>query len=120
MLKWRKLRCFGVIRGGTGAQFYGTEDYVTMNKAELIQKVSGQTGVAKKDTEVIVNATLEAIQAALSADEKVQFVGFGTFEVRHRASRTGRNPQTGDAITIPETRVPGFRAGNKLKDAVKK
>lgn len=91
-----------------------------MNKAELIQKVSGQTGVARKDTEKIVNAALDAIQAALSNEQKVQFVGFGTFEVRHRASRTGRNPQTGDTITIPETRVPGFRAGNKLRDAVKK
>ncbi|WP_100486493.1 HU family DNA-binding protein [Sporolactobacillus pectinivorans] len=91
-----------------------------MNKYELIQKVSEQTGVSKKETEKIVNETLEEIISALNKNEKVQFVGFGTFEVRERASRTGRNPQTGEAITIPATKVPGFRAGNKLKDAVKK
>lgn len=91
-----------------------------MNKNELIQKVSEQTGVSKKETETVVNGTLDAIISALNRHEKVQFVGFGTFEVRERASRTGRNPQTGEAITIPATKVPGFRAGNKFKDAVKK
>ncbi|TGA96530.1 HU family DNA-binding protein [Sporolactobacillus shoreae] len=91
-----------------------------MNKYELIQKVAEQTGVSKKETEKIVNGTLDEIISALSRNEKVQFVGFGTFEVRERASRTGRNPQTGAAITIPASKVPGFRAGNKLKDAVKK
>ncbi|GGL64188.1 HU family DNA-binding protein [Sporolactobacillus putidus] len=91
-----------------------------MNKNELIQKVAEKTGIAKKDTEVVVNETLDEIISALNKNEKVQFVGFGTFEVRERASRTGRNPQTGEAITIPATKVPGFRAGNKLKDAVKK
>lgn len=91
-----------------------------MNKYELIQKVAEQTGVSKKETEKIVNGTLDEIISALNRNEKVQFVGFGTFEVRERASRTGRNPQTGTAITIPASKVPGFRAGNKLKDAVKK
>ncbi|MDD9150698.1 MULTISPECIES: HU family DNA-binding protein [unclassified Sporolactobacillus] len=91
-----------------------------MNKNELIQKVAEKTGIAKKDTEAVVNETLGEIISALNKNEKVQFVGFGTFEVRERASRTGRNPQTGEAITIPATKVPGFRAGNKLKDAVKK
>lgn len=91
-----------------------------MNKNELIQKVAEKTGISKKETETIVNETLEQVISALNANEKVQFVGFGTFEVRERASRTGRNPQTGETITIPATRVPGFRAGNKLKDAVKK
>ncbi|RYL88188.1 HU family DNA-binding protein [Sporolactobacillus sp. THM7-4] len=91
-----------------------------MNKNELIQKVAGKTGISKKDTEAVINETLEEIIAALNNNEKVQFVGFGTFEVRERASRTGRNPQTGEAITIPATKVPGFRAGNKLKEAVKK
>lgn len=90
-----------------------------MNKNELIQKVAEKTGIAKKDTEAVVNETLDEIITALNKSEKVQFVGFGTFEVRERASRTGRNPQTGEAIMIPATKVPGFRAGNKLKDAVK-
>ncbi|MCO7127735.1 HU family DNA-binding protein [Sporolactobacillus shoreicorticis] len=91
-----------------------------MNKNELIHKVAEKTGIAKKDTETVVNEALEQIIQTLSANDKVQFVGFGTFEVRQRASRTGRNPQTGETITIPATRVPGFRAGNKFKDAVKK
>lgn len=91
-----------------------------MNKNELIQKVAEKTGISKKETETVVNETLEQVISALNVNEKVQFVGFGTFEVRERASRTGRNPQTGETITIPATRVPGFRAGNKLKDAVKK
>ncbi|RYM04887.1 HU family DNA-binding protein [Sporolactobacillus sp. THM7-7] len=91
-----------------------------MNKNELIQRVAGKTGLAKKDTEMVINEMLEEIISALNKNEKVQFVGFGTFEVRERASRTGRNPQTGETITIPATKVPGFRAGNKFKEAVKK
>ncbi|WKB35933.1 HU family DNA-binding protein [Terrilactibacillus sp. S3-3] len=90
-----------------------------MNKTELIQNVSEKTGLSKKDIEIVVNETLNEITSALGRDEKVQFVGFGTFEARERASRTGRNPQTGEAITIPASKVPGFRAGNKLKEAVK-
>jgi DNA-binding protein HU-beta len=91
-----------------------------MNKNELINKVADKTGIAKKDTEAIVNEALSQVIEALKQNEKVQLVGFGTFEVRERASRSGRNPQTGETITIPATRVPGFRAGNKFKDAVKK
>ncbi|RYL89829.1 HU family DNA-binding protein [Sporolactobacillus sp. Y61] len=91
-----------------------------MNKNEVIQRVAGRTGFTRKETETIVNSLLDEIISALDHEEKVQFVGFGTFEVRRRASRTGRNPQTGESITIPATKVPGFRAGNKLKDAVKK
>ncbi|MCI1859083.1 MAG: HU family DNA-binding protein [Sporolactobacillus sp.] len=90
-----------------------------MNKNDLIQKVAEKTGVSKKETEKVVNETLDEIIEALRLNQKVQFVGFGTFEVRSRATRTGRNPQTGESITIPATKVPGFRAGNKLKDAVK-
>ncbi|MET1250468.1 HU family DNA-binding protein [Sporolactobacillus sp. STCC-11] len=91
-----------------------------MNKNELINKVAEKTGISKKETESVINEALDQVMDTLSKGEKVQFVGFGTFEVRQRASRTGRNPQTGETITIPSTSVPGFRAGNKFKDAVKK
>ncbi|SFG77464.1 HU family DNA-binding protein [Sporolactobacillus nakayamae] len=91
-----------------------------MNKNELINKVAEKTGISKKETESVINEALDQVMDTLSKGEKAQFVGFGTFEVRQRASRTGRNPQTGETITIPSTSVPGFRAGNKFKDAVKK
>jgi DNA-binding protein HU-beta len=91
-----------------------------MNKNELINKVAEKTGISKKETESVINEALDQVMDTLAEGEKVQFVGFGTFEVRQRASRTGRNPQTGETITIPSTSVPGFRAGNKFKDAVKK
>ncbi|MFT8363594.1 MAG: HU family DNA-binding protein [Sporolactobacillus sp.] len=91
-----------------------------MNKNELVQKVAGKTGLSRKDAELIVNETFDTIIDTLHDEEKVQIVGFGTFEVRKRAERIGRNPQTGESITIPSTFVPGFRAGNKFKDAVKK
>ncbi|MFT8872651.1 MAG: HU family DNA-binding protein [Sporolactobacillus sp.] len=91
-----------------------------MNKNELIQKISEKTGFAKKDAEVVVNEVFDTIIETLNDNEKVQIVGFGTFEVRERASRVGRNPQTGEAITIPPSQVPGFRAGNRFKEAVKK
>jgi DNA-binding protein HU-beta len=90
-----------------------------MNKNELITKLSQKSGLTKKDVEVVVNGVLDEITSALASGEKVQFVGFGTFEARKRSSRTGRNPQTGETIDIPETTVPAFKAGNKLKDAVK-
>lgn len=90
-----------------------------MNKNELIANIAQKTGLTKKDVEAVVNGMLDEITGALSNGDKVQFVGFGTFETRKRASRTGRNPQTGTTITIPEAVVPAFRAGNKLKDAVK-
>jgi DNA-binding protein HU-beta len=91
-----------------------------MNKNELINKVAEKTGISKRETESVINEALDQVMDTLAEGEKVQFVGFGTFEVRQRATRTGRNPQTGETITIPSTSVPGFRAGNKFKDAVKK
>ncbi|CAM3230007.1 HU family DNA-binding protein [Sporolactobacillus spathodeae] len=91
-----------------------------MNKNELVQKVAEKTGMSRKDTEFVVNEAFDTIIETLHRNEKVQIVGFGTFEVRQRAERIGRNPQTGETITIPSTYVPGFRAGNKFKDAVKK
>lgn len=90
-----------------------------MNKNELVNNISGKTGLSKKDVDAVVGGVLEEITDALKKEDKVQFVGFGTFETRKRASRTGRNPQTGEALNIPASTVPAFRAGNKLKEAVK-
>ena len=89
-----------------------------MNKAELINAAAEKAGLSKKDTEAAVNAAIEVITEALKKNDKVQLVGFGTFKVNHRASRTGRNPQTGQEITIAASNVPTFVAGKALKDAV--
>lgn len=91
-----------------------------MNKTELIAKVAELTGSAKKDAEKVVCATLDAISGALSEGDKVQLVGFGTFEVKERAARTGRNPRTKEEIEIPASKLPVFKAGKALKDAVAK
>lgn len=89
-----------------------------MNKAELIGSVAEKAGMSKKDSEKAVNAVFASVSDALANGEKVQLVGFGTFEVRERAARTGRNPQTGEEIQIAASRVPAFRAGKVLKDSV--
>lgn len=91
-----------------------------MNKAELINAVASATEFSKKDAEAAVNAALEAITAALQEGDKVQLVGFGSFEVKKRAARVGRNPKTNDTIEIPASVVPVFKAGKALKDAVAK
>lgn len=91
-----------------------------MNKAELISSVAEKTELTKKDSEKAVNAVLEAIGAALANGDKVQLVGFGTFEIRERAARKGRNPQTGEEISIAAARVPVFKAGKSLREAVVK
>ena len=91
-----------------------------MNKAELINAVAASTGFSKKDAETVVSATLDAITAALQGGEKVQLVGFGSFEVKKRAARIGRNPKTKETIEIPASVVPVFKAGKALKDAVSK
>ena len=90
-----------------------------MNKSELIGAVSEKTEMSKKDTEKMVNAVLESIVDELARGEKVQLVGFGTFEVRERKQREGRNPATGETITIPALSVPVFKAGKAFKDKVK-
>ena len=90
-----------------------------MNKTELINAVAEKAGLSKKAAEAAVNATLSAITEGLKSDEKVQLVGFGYFEVKHRAERTGLNPRTGDSVTIAASKVPAFKAGKALKDAVK-
>ncbi len=89
-----------------------------MNKAELINAVTEKAGLSKKDTEAVINAAIEAITAALKDGEKVQLVGFGAFEVKARAERIGRNPKTKEQIKIPASKVPVFKAGKALKDAV--
>ena len=89
-----------------------------MNKAELITNVAGSAGISKKDAEKAINAFIENIEGALKKGDKVQLVGFGTFEVRERAERKGRNPQTNEEITIPASKVPAFKVGKALKDAI--
>ena len=91
-----------------------------MNKAELIAAVAEKATLSKKDSEAAVNAALEAITAALQDGDKGQLVGFGSFEVKKRAARTGRNPRTKEVVEIPASQVPVFKAGKALKDAVSK
>lgn len=91
-----------------------------MNKAELITSVSEKAELTKKDAEKAVNAFLETVTEALTAGDKIQLVGFGTFETRERSARKGRNPQTGAEIEIAASNVPVFKAGKALKDAVAK
>ena len=89
------------------------------NKAELVDRVAKKTQLKKKDVSAVVDALFETIQEALQAGEKVQVIGFGNFEVRERAARKGRNPQSGEEIQIEASKVPAFKAGKALKDAVK-
>lgn len=89
------------------------------SKQDLIAKVAEKTLLTKKDSGAAVDAVFGAISDFLAQGEKVQLIGFGNFEVRERAARTGRNPQTGKEITIAATKVPAFKAGKALKDAVK-
>ena len=91
-----------------------------MNKTELIAIAAENAGMTKKDTERMLNAAIDAITEALSRGEKVQLSGFGTFEVKDRAARVGRNPHTKEAVEIPATRVPAFKASKSLKDIVAK
>ena len=91
-----------------------------MNKAELINAAAEKSGLSKKDTESAINAAIEAIVECLANEDKVQLVGFGAFETKERGARVGRNPKTKEEIQIPASRVPGFKAGKALKDAVAK
>lgn len=90
-----------------------------MNKSELISVVAEKTGMTKKDTEKVVNSVFEGISESLAKGDKVQIIGFGTFEVRERKAREGRNPATGKPITIPAAKVPVFKAGKALRESVK-
>ncbi len=90
-----------------------------MTKAELIDKISSGAKISKVDATKALDFTLNSIKGALKKGQKVTLVGFGTFSVAKRKSRKGRNPRTGDVITIPASRVPKFTSGKSLKDAVK-
>ena len=91
-----------------------------MNKTELIAAVADKADLSKKDAEAAITALVEAITEALVQQEKVQLVGFGSFEVKARAERVGRNPKTNQTIQIPASKSPVFKAGKALKDAVSK
>lgn len=91
-----------------------------MNKSELIGSIAEKGDLSKKDAEKALNAFLESVEEALTKGDKVQLVGFGSFEVRERAARKGRNPQTKEEITIPATKAPVFKVGKALKDQVNK
>lgn len=91
-----------------------------MNKSELVSAVADKTNMTKKETERVINSLFDSIEEALAKGDKVQLVGFGTFEVRDREARKGRNPQTGEEIEIPATKVPAFKAGKALREAVNK
>ena len=91
-----------------------------MNKAELINAAAEKAGLSKKDTEAALGAIIDVITESLAAGDKVQLVGFGAFEVKARAERVGRNPKTKESITIAASKVPTFKPGKALKDAVAK
>lgn len=90
-----------------------------MNKVELINAVANKTGLKKKEAEAAVSAVFEAITEALTSEDKVQVVGFGTFKVKAKEAREGRNPKTGEKITIAASKTPVFTAGKALKDQIK-
>lgn len=91
-----------------------------MNKVDLIAAVAAKTGLTKKDAECVVNATFDSLTESLVKGEKVSIAGFGIFEVKTREAHPGRNPRTNEVIEIPASRLPGFKAGKALKDAVSK
>jgi DNA-binding protein HU-beta len=93
---------------------------MNMNKTELIAAVAEKTGASRKDSEQTVNAVLEVIADELAAGGRVQLVGFGAFETKHREPRVGRNPKTKEAVNIPATTVPVFKAGKALKEKIDK
>ncbi len=91
-----------------------------MNKAELVEALAKKTGATKKSSEASLNAFVDVVSETLKKGNKVQLVGFGTFEVRKRAARKGRNPQTGKELKIPASKAPAFKAGKALKEVVNK
>jgi len=91
-----------------------------MNRAELVDAMAEKTGLSKKDCDSALRSFVDIVSEELENNEKVQLVGFGTFEVRERAARTGRNPQTKEEIQIPASKAPAFKAGKALKDRVNK
>ena len=90
-----------------------------MKKSDLIAKIADKAGLTKKDAEKALNAFIDTVTDALAADDKIALVGFGTFETKKRAARKGKNPRTGEIIDIPAAKVPAFKAGQGLKNAIK-
>ncbi len=90
-----------------------------MNKSELVAMIAEKAELSKKDAEKALNAFVESVQETVKAGDKISLVGFGTFELRERAAREGKNPQTGEKISIPATKVPAFKVGKAFKDLVK-
>lgn len=90
-----------------------------MKKSDLIAKIADKAGMTKKDAEKALNAFIDTVTDALAADDKIALVGFGTFETKKRAARKGKNPRTGEIIDIPAAKVPAFKAGQGLKNAIK-
>ena len=90
-----------------------------MKKSDLIAKIADKAGMTKKDAEKALNAFIDTVTDALAADDKISLVGFGTFETKKRAARKGKNPRTGEIINIPAAKVPTFKVGQGLKNAVK-
>jgi DNA-binding protein HU-beta len=106
---------------GYGSNYYdykNPEEEFFMNKAELVAAIAEKAEVSKKDAEASIKAFTEVIAEELKKGEKVTLVGFGTFEVSERAARTGRNPQTGEEMTIAASKAPKFKAGKALKDSI--
>jgi DNA-binding protein HU-beta len=91
-----------------------------VNKAELVDVIAKEAGTTKKDAETVINKMMETIVKRVASGEKVTLVGFGTFEVRQRKARTGRNPKTNQPLEIPAKRVPGFKVGKEFSEAVNK
>ena len=91
-----------------------------MNKNELISAVAEKSGLSKKDAAAALDSVIAAISESLAQGEKIQLVGFGTFEIKERAARSGKNPRTGETVEIPASKAPVFKAGKALKDAVSK
>ena len=89
-----------------------------MTRTELVANVAEKSGITKKQADVVLNSLFESIKQALVEGDKVQIIGFGTFEIRNRAARKGRNPQTNEEIDIPASKLPSFKAGKALKEAV--
>jgi DNA-binding protein HU-beta len=89
-----------------------------MNRSELVAKIAEKSELTKKDSEKALSAFIESVTTALKSGEKIQLIGFGTFEVRKREARTGRDPRTGKPIKIPASKSPAFKAGKSLKDSV--
>lgn len=112
---------FGTIYNFTQSQLREPVEGVNrMTKSDLIDRVAEKSGLTKKDAGKAVDAVFQSVTDALSDGDRVQIVGFGTFEVRHRAARRGRNPQTGQEIEIAARKVPAFKAGKALRDSVAK